>query len=200
MGAFFSGTDNRSELTCPGFHVVIGNISHKESNYTFASSIVLKKMRKEIDLEEVVDTAEMECEFHEDVLDYIDTVVSKNKKLYEAKQTQTTAGPSLSLPWSKSLVNWSDDEPLLGGLSSERIPEAFADLDADDIDDIEDLDMWVDPDSYDPNFPYHEELVAIVDSSLDQGYRMLDILLSLRKAKNDYDLFSDEQSGEEHKW
>ncbi len=210
MGAFFSGVDNKSELTCPGFHVVIGNINHKDKLYTYASSVVLRKMRKIIDLEELVDTDPVESEFHEDVLQYIDTVVSANKKLYEKKAEEQKAGsPLMFSQWSKdteeeaTLLPWELRGPP-GSLAEAQARDRFlrkmnqdtaellSDLEVDDIHDLEDLDLYFNDEDIDPNFPYHSEISSIVDNALSQGYKVADILLSLRKAKEEYDAFSDE--------
>jgi hypothetical protein len=219
MGAFFSGVDNKSELTCPGFHVVIGNINHKDKQYTYASSIVLRKMRKNIDLDEVVDTDAVENEFHQDVLDYIDTVVSANRKIYEAKEreeeqkAQSTGsalrftqwsndneeGASTMLPWElqgppSSLAEAQARNHFLNNLAArdEAAAEIYADLDVDDISEIEDLDLYFNDADVDPNFPYHSEISSIVDNALSQGYKMADVLLSLRRAKEEHDAFTQE--------
>jgi hypothetical protein len=220
MGAFFSSVDNTSELTCPGFHVVIGNINHKDKQYTFASSIVLRKMRKNIDLEEVVDTAAVENEFHQDVLDYIDTVVSANRKIYEAKEKEEEEkkakatgsalhftqwsndnedGASTMLPWElqgppSSLAEAQARNHFLNNLAArdEATAEIYANLDVDDISEIEDLDLYFNDEDLDPNFPYHSEISSIVDNALSQGYKMADVLLSLRRAKEEHDAFAQE--------
>lgn len=207
MGAFFSGVDDNSELTCPGFHAVIGNIDHAKKQYTFASSIVLRKMRKKVELDEVVDITAVESEFHPDVLDYIDTVVSANNKLYEEEKKKEEKKES-----KKFINNWSDDtddddeilgtgtkwsksarEHFLQSLDS-TTAEYHSDFDPEDIDDLEDLDLYFGDDDTDPNFPYHDEISSIVDNALSQGYTVADILLSLRKAKEEHDAFTEEVS------
>lgn len=82
MDAFYSSVDDKSELTVPGVHIVVGNIDHEKMQYSYKASIVLQKLRKEVDLDKVVDATPLELEFHPDVLDYIDTVVSANRKMY----------------------------------------------------------------------------------------------------------------------
>lgn len=83
MDAFFSFIDDKSELTVPGMHIVIGNIDHAKMEYSYQASIVLRKLRKDVELDKVVDiNHELELEFHEDVLEYIDTVITANTKLY----------------------------------------------------------------------------------------------------------------------
>ena len=218
MGAFFSGTDNNSEVACPGFHVVIGNINHKDKQYTYASSVCLRKMRKNVELDEIADTDPIENEFHQDVLGYIDTVVSANKKIYEAKEREKEEardtgsalrftqwsndaedGDSTLLPWElqgppSSLAEAQAREHFLNNLSARdrAASEIHADLDVDDIADIEDLDLYFNDEDVDPNFPYHSEISSIVDNALSQGYNMADVLLSLRKAKEEYDVFTQE--------
>ena len=76
MGAFFSPTDDRSELGVPGMHIVVGSIDKKKSTYAYKASIVLRQLRKKLDIEEVVDTTpDEESHFHPDVLKM---VTSKN--------------------------------------------------------------------------------------------------------------------------
>jgi len=83
MDAFFSGTDDKSELTVPGLHVVVGNIDHEKMEYTYQASVVLRKLRKEVELGDVVDIENvLDLEFHENVLDYIKTVVTANTEFY----------------------------------------------------------------------------------------------------------------------
>jgi hypothetical protein len=180
MGAFFSSTDNKSEISCPGFHAVIGNIDHEKKQYTYASSIVLRKMRKNIELDEVVDVTAMEKEFHADVLEYIDTVVSANKKLYEKEQKPTKDD-------GKPLMPWAELEGFTGG-AGDFFSDGKEEVDIDEIDDLDDLDYF-DLDE-DKHFPYHEEVSSLVDSVLSQGYTVTDLLLSLRKAKEEFDTFS----------
>jgi len=221
MSAFFSGVDDKSELTCPGFHVVIGNINHKDKQYTYASSVVLRKMRKNIELDEVVDITPAEHEFHKDVLNYIDTVVSANKKLYELKaQEQKPTGSALLftqwsndaegdgtlLPWElqgqgppSNLTEAQARDRFLGKMNQDAA-ELHSDLEVDDIQDLEDLDLYFSNEDVDPNFPYHSEISGIVDNALSQGYKVADILLSLRKAKEEYDAFTEDVLMRERPW
>lgn len=83
MDAFFSSIDDKSELTVPGLHIVVGNIDHDKLEYSYQASVVLRKMRKDIELEQAVAVnSGLELEFHEDVLDYINTVITANTELY----------------------------------------------------------------------------------------------------------------------
>lgn len=79
MGAFFSHTDDENELGVPGLHIVVGRIDQDDMTYEYKASIVLRKMRKTIDLTEVVDHKGKEHTFHENVLKYI--TVKKSKKM-----------------------------------------------------------------------------------------------------------------------
>lgn len=173
MSAFFSSVDDKSELTCPGFHVVIGNIDHTNKQYTYASSIVLRKMRKLIDIEECVDTKPMRREFHEDVLDYIDTVVSANKKIYD----EDASDKNLIIPWLE-LEKFKETE------------DGADEIDLDDIDDLDDLDFLDVKGS--THFPHHDAVFEFMDFILSDGYTVTDILLSLRKAKEEYDVIMGE--------
>lgn len=72
MAAFFSSIDDKSELTVPGLHIVVGRIDKKTMTYEHKSSIVLRQMRKKIELFDVVDAESVEgVTFHADVLEYI---------------------------------------------------------------------------------------------------------------------------------
>jgi hypothetical protein len=88
MQAFFSSTDDKSELTVPGLHIVVGSIDHKKNEYSYKASIVAQKLRKDIDIEEVVDIEPEDHSFHKKVLDYITPVVFANKKLYSVHNTK----------------------------------------------------------------------------------------------------------------
>jgi hypothetical protein len=90
MEAFFSGTDDSSELSVPGLHIVVGRINKKANTYTQKSSIVLRKLRKHVDFHDVVDATPIEdVTFHEDVLDYVSVASWQNMF-----PTMTWAGPS----------------------------------------------------------------------------------------------------------
>lgn len=103
MPAFFSSTDDKSELSVPGLHIVVGDLNHDKRTYTWAASIVQRKMRKDIeDLDLVVDgDLEEDLAFHPDVTDYIEDVREANKKLYarilESKKPKQQ---------KKSYTNW----------------------------------------------------------------------------------------------
>lgn len=72
MAAFFSGTDDKSELTVPGLHIVVGRIDKKKMTYEHKASVVLRQLRKKVDLFDVVDAEPVEeVTFHADVLEYI---------------------------------------------------------------------------------------------------------------------------------
>lgn len=80
MAAFFSSTDDASEKSVPGLHIVVGSIDHEKMEYEFVASIVLQKNRKSVELDDVVETEPVpDCPFHDKVLDYISVVLEKNK-------------------------------------------------------------------------------------------------------------------------
>jgi hypothetical protein len=77
MSAFFSQTDDNSELGCPGFHAVVGKLDRKTSEYEIATSIVLDKRRfmiEESDKLVDLDPKGGLVDFHKNVLDVISTV------------------------------------------------------------------------------------------------------------------------------
>tara|TARA_R100001244_G_scaffold25113_5_gene25718 strand:- start:4303 stop:5754 length:1452 start_codon:yes stop_codon:yes gene_type:complete len=71
MGAFFSSTDDESELGVPGMHIVVGKIDNKKGEYCPKASIVLRGERKEIDIDDVVDTTPFSAEFHKNCLELV---------------------------------------------------------------------------------------------------------------------------------
>jgi hypothetical protein len=80
MSAFFSQTDDNSELGCPGFHAVVGKLDRKTSEYEVATSIVLDKKRfmiEESDKLIDLDPKGGVVDFHKNVLDVISTVNPK---------------------------------------------------------------------------------------------------------------------------
>jgi hypothetical protein len=110
MAAFFSSTDDSSELSSPGFHAVVGNIDRKAKRYEVTASIVLSKKRYIIEPpDHVVDltsTPEMvDLTFHPEVL----TVVKK----YEYKSQSSV---SRSYPGAGGYDNW-------GGMGYQSKPE-----------------------------------------------------------------------------
>lgn len=80
MSAFFSSTDDRSELTVPGLHIVVGSIKKDEDSYEAKASVVLRQCRKMVDIKDVVDTEFDETvTFHANVLECISTFSSTTK-------------------------------------------------------------------------------------------------------------------------
>jgi len=93
MSAFFSSTDDTSELSVPGLHIVVGSIDHKKMEYEYIASIVLQKNRKSVDLFEVVNTEPVpDVPFHDKVLDYISIVVETNKNRYKGASSSYVGG------------------------------------------------------------------------------------------------------------
>lgn len=141
MDAFFSSTDDKSELTVPGLHIVVGNIDHKKREYSYRASVVLQKIRKEVDLDDVVEADPEGLEFHPDVLTYIDTVLSSNKKLL----TESKSPPS---PMKDAA-----DIPIIG-----EVDDFFADTEFDPVDEFLTSGQFID-----------EEIAATVDEWIEQG-------------------------------
>lgn len=73
MAAFFSGTDDKYELTDPGIHIVVGTINKQTRRYTLASSVVAGGRRFHINYNELIDATPVEnVTFHENVLNFIE--------------------------------------------------------------------------------------------------------------------------------
>lgn len=142
MAAFFSSTDDKSELTVPGLHIVVGNINHEKREYTYAASVVLQKIRKEIELDDVCEADPEGLEFHPDVLGYIDTILSSN-----ATQTKSS-GPAVTSPMQDAA-----DVPVLG-----ETEDFFANADFDPTDDFLSSSGFID-----------EEIASTVDEWIEQG-------------------------------
>lgn len=72
MAAFFSGTDDKYELTDPGIHVVVGSIKKQERTYSIAASVVAGGRRFIVNHNDIIDTSLVEdVTFHENVLNYV---------------------------------------------------------------------------------------------------------------------------------
>lgn len=69
MAAYFSHTDDENELGVPGMHIVIGKINKRERTYVPNASICLKRCRKTVEFDDVVDTSSNRMyQFHQNVL------------------------------------------------------------------------------------------------------------------------------------
>jgi hypothetical protein len=82
MGAFFSGVDDKNELSVPGMHIVVGKIhdgtKHRDSDgkptrssYEMKCSIVLRNRRFIVDYDQVIDATPTAVAFHTNVLKYV---------------------------------------------------------------------------------------------------------------------------------
>lgn len=72
MGVFFSKTDDESELSVPGVHIVVGQISRYQKTYEAKASVVLRQTRKFVAVEDVVEIAsDPDANFHANVLEQI---------------------------------------------------------------------------------------------------------------------------------
>lgn len=170
MDAFFSSVDDKSELTVPGLHIVVGAINHTTGCYRYEASVVLRKSRKEVEFKKVVDDSKMsQLDFHPDVIDYIDTVVSANRKLYKKeneKKKDEEVATTGNKPGEMELLD--EDGKIAPFLFS--LDESNSDL--------------FDENSY---FPYDDDIETLVSHCLDTGYSFNDIVMSLVRAKRKYE-------------
>jgi hypothetical protein len=117
MSAFYSPTDDASELSVPGLHIVVGSIDHKKMEYEYIASIVLQKNRKSVDLFDVVDTEPVkDVPFHDKVLDYISVVIETNKNLFKRTESSYVSSGAhwTSIPTTTN-IPIEDDDGKLGG-------------------------------------------------------------------------------------
>lgn len=68
MQAFFSGVDDKYELSDPGLHIVVGSISVDKNTYTLQSSVVAAGRRFIVPHTRVVEIGESRHMYHESVL------------------------------------------------------------------------------------------------------------------------------------
>lgn len=68
MQAYFSSTDDGSELGVPGLHIVVGNLMKYDTSYKVKASLVLRHNRRILDINDVVDVTPDAAVFHRDVL------------------------------------------------------------------------------------------------------------------------------------
>lgn len=163
MDAFFSSVDDKSELTVPGLHIVIGNIDHAKMEYSYRASIVLRKQRKDVELEQVVDIDPgLELEFHEGITDYIDTVITANEKLYS------------------ELGKLSDDTEIEIDTSDIESPSnkfflGLRETNTELLDHIDD---------YGGSFSYDMELMSLAEDRFKQGMSVEDVIKNIEAAYN----------------
>jgi hypothetical protein len=174
MEAYFSSTDDESELGIPGLHIVVGNIDHKKMTYTYEASIVLRGYRKEVEnLEDVVDTKPKKLEFHKDVLEYIDAVIYKRIKFGPGS---VDFGPG-SIFWSSEDDEKEFDIPLL--FDKDGKPDGFLyGLDKTNSDLYDDVEDYRD---------IRDELIRNPDVQrlVEEGISMEEIIQSMERAKRD---------------
>lgn len=110
MDAFYSPTDDKSELNVPGLHIVVGDIDHQRKCYDYVACIVGRKQRKKLKIAQVVDVTAIKQPFHPDVLEYIKEIVSGSKTYAFPGYTNTLFDSSLS----EDTDNIISDENLIG--------------------------------------------------------------------------------------
>jgi hypothetical protein len=176
MDSFFSSTDDKSELTVPGLHIVIGNVDHKKLEYTYKASIVLRKNRKIIkNLEDVVDTTPVELEFHEDILEYINAIMIANNDLYTSKGESDTSVRFWSKdPKDLSEIRLFDDDGKPDGFLY-GLDKTNSDL-FDDVKNLSELQTQL---------ICNEDVQALVKDQLKDGFSMDEIIRSMEEAKKD---------------
>jgi hypothetical protein len=145
MSAFFSGTDDRSELSVPGLHIVVGAISKTNNSYQQRASIVLRRLRKHVDFENVVDAIPVEdAPFHPKVLDYISTGYTggwgwdykSTKEPYSdwGSFWQQKRASNARKPSAMELLEDESDKPSINQILEKAAdPEELADYFDDDI-------------------------------------------------------------------
>jgi len=179
MDSFFSSTDDKSELTVPGLHIVVGNIDHKKKEYTYRASVVLQKLRKDVELDDVVEADPEALEFHEDVLAYIKTVVSANKKLYDDLKSKKKSDKSdkVDKPDKSPMKDAADDEtPLLSDKEAfDTFMQGLSPLDMEDLD-------------FGPDF-IDENIAATVDEWVEEGVPPHVIMKSVEYVLEHWDHF-----------
>ncbi|MGB7566029.1 MAG: hypothetical protein WBM08_14920 [Prochlorococcaceae cyanobacterium] len=106
MAVFFSGTDDRSEISDPGMHVVVGAIQlQPKRSYEIKASVTASNKRFLVGWEQLIDATPMEdCLYHEDVPSYITT---------EARRGPVPGMPLLG-GWQRDqqpfMPEWLDDK------------------------------------------------------------------------------------------
>jgi len=101
MRAFFSGTDDRSELPVPGVHFVCGHFVKKDDkwSYEIAPSIVYKRTRyekvadgaeaRDMEWDDILDASSAAEEHHAKVLDYVSV---ETPKVWDSAAFRANAG------------------------------------------------------------------------------------------------------------
>lgn len=184
MSAFFSSTDDRSELGIPGIHIVVGKIDKAKMTYEYKSSIVLKGQRKIIDeLADVVDCTPHHSPFHPECLELVkekETIVVISSSGYSGQNSSGSYGgrPSFGFDpfrggygrsnrtykegalWDNDESEWiyPDDLALMNDDDDEVIIMLPGDTGADSYGPDADADSYSadgnDVDSSNPNIPY----------------------------------------------
>jgi hypothetical protein len=73
MNSFFSGTDDKYELSDPGIHLVIGSVNKQTRKYTIAASVVAGGRRFIVNYNDLIDATPVDdVTFHENVLNFVE--------------------------------------------------------------------------------------------------------------------------------
>jgi len=97
MAAFYSKTDDDSELTVPGLHIVIGSINREKETYDAVASIVLRQIRKKVSIKDVVEDEDLEdVDFHPNVLECISNSSSTSETSKTSSPAKTSSDDDVS--------------------------------------------------------------------------------------------------------
>lgn len=127
MGAFFSSTDDSSQLKDPGIHFTVGGIKTETMTYNIAASVVAQGRRftKGFDFNNFIDaTPNTDVTFHPNVLEYVDTSPRSTIYSYSRYNGMGYYGGVRTLPPAKSTKKDFDD---LDDYFRSRYPDGFDD-------------------------------------------------------------------------
>jgi hypothetical protein len=120
MSAFFSPTDDSSQMSDPGIHFTVGDINTKTMEYKVAASVVAHGRRFIVNFNHLIDAAYKEdASFHPNVLEYVDittpaiTPYSKwmSRNLLPAKAGTLKEYSSMEEFWAETYGgSWAQDE------------------------------------------------------------------------------------------
>lgn len=88
MGPSPSATDDKFELTDPGFHSIIGNINVEKMTYSLYTCVTSNKTRFVVPMDALIDTEVNETTFHLDVLGYVTIKPPKTMGVWTANTSK----------------------------------------------------------------------------------------------------------------
>jgi hypothetical protein len=100
MPSFFSGIDDKYELSDPGIHLVVGGINVTGLKYTIAASVVGNGRRFEVPFADLIDATPISgVDFHPKVIDYVDYTTPVYTSTYKSTHSASI------VPWKKKVSN-----------------------------------------------------------------------------------------------